>query len=365
MPESNEFRLLLSSWLVTGTLPQPQDAATARALIAAARPQGLIPLLYTALGAESRPSADGCWPAEVLGALRREHHTSFARGVHQLDLLARVRSLLADRGLRALPLKGAAVAERLYASVAERPMSDVDLLVLDDWAASVRALEQDGLRLLERGDHASSFVDPASKGILELHHSITSCPGFYPLDRDGLWARSVPGHGQISRLPSPEDLLVHLSLHAAFQHGLVLRLVQYLDFRRLLERNPPEVDAVLAIAARARAEAPLAAALEVARRTVGAPVPPRLEAALEAHLPHGIARLRQADALAFIEPAPFTHPRVRWALAAGRRGELVVRTLAPREPGAVAPFLLRSLRAVARGAGLLKRWGLPLGAVRQ
>ena len=37
-------------------------------------------------------------------------------------------------------------------------------------------------------------------------------------------------------LPSAEDLLVQLAAHAAFQHGLWLHLVQYLDFSRLLSR---------------------------------------------------------------------------------------------------------------------------------
>ena len=50
--------------------------------------------------------------------------------------------------------------------------------------------------------------------------------------------------------------------------GLVLSLVQWLDFRRLLEREPVDVSRLLALAASARAEVPLGAALLAAEAVV-------------------------------------------------------------------------------------------------
>src|SRR4029077_6914730 len=138
-----------------------------------------------------------------------------------------------------LPLKGAALAESLYASVAERPMADVDALALDGWAASARALEDARFTGAERADHAWSFVDPVTRGLLELHRGVTSCPEVFPLDADGVWARSQAAPGQVARVPSAEDLLVHLAEHALFQHGGVLSLVQWLHPPRAPGGAPP------------------------------------------------------------------------------------------------------------------------------
>src|SRR5262249_6816639 len=163
------------------------------------------------------------------------------------------------------------------------------------------------------------------------HHSVTSCPGLYPVAHDALWRRSRPATGQIPRLPAPEDLLVQLSLHAAFQHGLVLRLVQWLHFPLLLAR-PLGVGGGLHRApgcpAESRAELPLAAALAAASRAVGAVVPERLQQALASQLPRPLKRrLLEGSPLALLEPAPAAHAVMRWRLVPGRRLELLRRTL--------------------------------------
>lgn len=352
MPESNGSRRSLSRWLSTGQPPLPQGDAEALGLAAAACEQGLAALLDSTLVSAGLP-----WPETARERLRAAHRAALARGVRQLELAARVLDILAQRRLRALPLKGAAVAERLYHSVAERPMADVDLLALDDWAGAVRALEGEGFRLLERADHAWSFRDPVSEGILELHRSVTSCPGLFPIDAEALWGRSQARSGQVPRLPSDADLLVQLSLHAAFQHGLVLSLVQHLDLRRLLERSALDPGEVRASAEACRALPALAAALEVAGRTVGAKVAEALRRALAPHLPLALRELiRSNDPLAFVTPSRPALARVRWELAAGRRFELLRRTLAPSQ----TPLLPRALAAAVRGARLLRRHGLPL-----
>ena len=222
----------LRRWLLDGAAPRPRTGAEAGRLAAAAAEQGLVGLLHTDVVAQGVP-----WPGGT-GTLRAAHHQALARGVGQLDAAARVQALLRDRGLRSLPLKGAALAERLYDTVGHRPMADVDILALDDFAASVAALRDAGFAEAEAADHARSFVDPRSGTVVELHHSVTSPPGLFPVDAEGLWTRSVAAEGQVARVPCVEDLLVQLSLHAAFQHGLVLTLVQYLDFRRLFDAHP-------------------------------------------------------------------------------------------------------------------------------
>src|SRR5262249_53774089 len=151
------------------------------------------------------------WGPMAWERLTSEHRRLLARGVGQLDLMSRVESLLQASDQRVLPLKGAALSEALYASPAARPMADVDALAIDDSRAAVRALGAAGFAVAEQADHAWSFVDPATGGLVELHRSVTSCPGVFALDREGLWARARTRSGQVRRVPSSEDLLVGLA----------------------------------------------------------------------------------------------------------------------------------------------------------
>jgi len=349
-----EARETLRRWLTTGQAPPVATVEAAGELIEAARVQGVAGLLHSAV--ESQGPA---WPEAARGRLREMHRSLLARAVAQLDLARRAQEILGRAEVRSLPLKGAATAEWLYDSPGDRPMSDVDLLALGAWNNAVGALQREGFRVLEAADHAWGLFDPVSGGVLELHHSVCSCPGFYATDTAGLWERSRAGAGQVERLPSVEDLLVHLSLHAAFQHGLLLTLVQWLDFRRLLERGRPDAGRVAAQAARSGAEAAVAAALSAAQAVVGAPVEPSLRDLSRAWHARGLRKwvvALQASPLAMVVPAPSRLLRVRWELAQGRRTEWVRRTLAPTTPGGgkERPW---PLRAALRGFGLALRWG--------
>ena len=333
----------LRAWLLRGEAPCPRDASEGRAILDAAVSQGLAGLLAGALDA---------WPEDLRRRLESMRRSLLFRGVQQLDTLAWASDSLAREGLRSLPLKGAALAEDLYASVADRPMCDVDLLALDDFDASLRLLEARGLRLVDRGDHAAALRCEGGV-VLELHESVTSCPGLFPAHHEALWARSREARGQVLRLPSAEDLLVQLGLHAAFQHGLVLTLVQYLDFRRLLER-PLDPARVTTIAAGMGAEAALAVALEAAAVLVAAPFPEALRRCLAPALPERDRRWLSrwlSDPERCIAPREPPLGRLRWMLAAGRRRALVGGTLLGR-------------RGVDRGLpqrafALAARWGVP------
>jgi len=353
MAESKASLAFVRDFLTQGTLPPlpretPWDAAAAIAL--AAREQGVAGLLHRAIDSEGETAA--LWPAEIRDALARDRRTALARGVRQLDLAGRVLGRLHRAGLRALPLKGAALLETLYDSEDARTMADVDVLALDDWPQARRLLEEDGFVECARADHAAVLREPATGAVLELHHGVTSSPGLFPLDRDGLWSRSVPGAGQVPRLPSAEDLLIQLSLHAAFQHGLVLSLAQWLDFRRLFERRSLDRERLLAATAAARAAVPLAAALEAARVVLEAPVPEWLRTAQP--LPAG---LRAKAPLDFVIPSSPDLFRVRLALSRGRWIALVRGTLFPRTPGEETSLLRGAGRGVARAARLARGWG--------
>ena len=345
----------LGRWLVTGELPPAPDETLARPLAEAARQQGIAGLLNSAI-----VERGARWPDAARMVLRLAEQEDFALGVRQLDTASRVQELLGAGGVRCLPLKGAALAERLYDSVAHRPMADVDLLVLDEWPRAVTLLEEAGFAEQGQADHARTFLDLALGTVVELHRGVTSCARLFPLDLDAVWTRCRTGAGLVKRVPSSEDLLVHLSLHAAFQHGLVLRMVQYLDFSRLLEREPPDPVLLAQAATIAQAQGAVALALETAHAVVGAPLGPAIQELVTEWLPSNLRRYVAsklcADPSAFFAPAEPALGWIRWQLAAGRRISLVRETLSPSLASFSRPA---GLGAMGRAIGLARRWGLP------
>ncbi len=345
---------------VRGSLPALPPGLAEEAVLAAAREQGVAALLLAALERE-RPA----WAVAIFPPLAAERRALLVRTLGQIGLAARSLELVGSRGIRALPLKGAVLAETVCDVEADRPMSDVDVLALERFPEAVAVLREAGFAEVARGDHAWAFRDPQGHGIVELHRSVVSAPGLFPLDREGLWDRRREGRGQLRVLPSAEDLLVQLALHAAFQHGLVLSLAQWLDFRLVLEREPLDQARLLALATAARARAPLAAALAVAQAVTGASVPPAL---LEG-LPRAMARRlepRLGAPLDFVAPAEPDLARVRFDLLAGRRVELVWRTLVlPETPegderlSARVRFALGRARRLARHEAEAKRRAEP------
>src|SRR5688572_29093894 len=136
------------------------------------------------------------------------------------------------------------------------------------------------MSVIDRADHAVAMLDGEQGHVVELHRSVTSCPGFFPLDADGLWSRAHAASGLVERRPAPEDLFVQVALHAAFQHAFVLSLGQWLDLRRLVERGLAEE--MVEIARAARAEGVVRAALLAASAVVGVPEGEALAARLRA-----------------------------------------------------------------------------------
>ena len=339
-----------------GSLPQGLDRASAVAFADAAEKQGLAALLDDALGRMGSP-----WGGDVLQQLRQSHRANLAASLRRLDLAGRVLHLLQAAGLRALPLKGAAVAETLYESPAHRPMADVDVLVLDDWPEALTTLVAGGYTVSQHADHAVCLVDPASGDPVELHHSVTSCPGLFPMDARGLWDRRRSATGQVPWLPDPTDTLIMLAQHAVFQHGFALRLGQYLDIRRLLEQGAWEADALLDRADRARASGCLGLALTAAEALVGGCVPEQLRDALLARTTRGqrqlISRLTDWPDR-YLEQALPSLARVRWEVSAGQRARLLYLTLAPRRgpgPDSASTRLRRWLQALPRAVSLALR----------
>ena len=220
-----------------GSLPPLPAGLAAEAVLAAAREQGMASLLLGALERERPAWADAILAPARRGAPRAAR--AHARADRPRGARPRAARGARDPGAAAQGSRARRDGVRRRGGppdVGRRPARARALFR----TASARSREA-GFTEVARGDHAWAFRDPAGHGILELHRSVVSAPGLYPLDREGLWARRRAGRGQLRVLPSAEDLLLQLAFHAAFQHGLVLSLAQWLDFRLVLEREPIDV----------------------------------------------------------------------------------------------------------------------------
>ena len=261
---------------------------------AAAR-QGVAPLLHDWL----RRHPDVAVDAAFAERLHEQYWSGHFRNRLLLEELRRVARAAAERGIEIMPLKGAHLAGRLYPAPALRPLSDLDLLTRP------RDVERMGALLQSMGylevDHAPSYVDDrwldldsrdycwfavrqgfdslieyrvaplelAVGRLTDLDEAYTDALRRHAQD---VWTRSSPSAEGTMRVQSPEDLLLHVATHLAAKH-VDFRLIWLHDIARLVAATPGlDWEYVAAQAAELRMAAPVAAALDAARRYAAAPI---------------------------------------------------------------------------------------------
>ena len=201
---------------------------------------GLAPLVHDKL---KTLTADDLVPPDVLDAFRRAHLQASACNVLLYAELEKALEALAAAGIKVIVLKGAALGEALYGSIAQRLMGDVDLLVaqhdLERAGQTLSALgyehrpePQGRLNPLNTGFTGElQYVHSQTGLLIELHWEITAAEPFRrttALDTAAFLERAVPmAIGDVrcwglSRLDNPVHLCLHLALHG-FTHlrGLV------------------------------------------------------------------------------------------------------------------------------------------------
>jgi hypothetical protein len=257
-----------------------------------------------------------------------------------MDLALRFAAAAQGQGLRVLALKGIAIADELYGGLENRPMADVDFLVVDPARFEAAGAVARGLGLAEAGssDHALVFKEAISGVVLELHVSLTACPGLFTIDHTALWERrAAVGASPMVRLDAA-DLVLHLALHTVFQHAFAANEYHYGDFARALATLHPAPDEVVARAREWGAEKALAAMLVACERQ-GIDSPPLSELRLRttSRCPRALARWLQAQPQM---PPPMRISSlafVRYQVTPSKWGYLT-RTLAPKSvPGRTLP----------------------------
>ena len=231
-------------------------------------------------------------PAAALASLRQ----SYERNVHKSLFLARelIRILDCIDAINAevIPYKGIVMSEVYYGDMALRRSGDLDLFVRKRDVARIKSAVRDlGYTLRvpipesAEEDYIASgyectFDSPAGKNLLELQWALQ--PRFYAVDydMDGVFERAVNVTlaGRRVQTPSPEDLLLVLSVHAA-KH-VWGRLIWLCDIGQILKLENLNWDWVQDHARAFGIERILHVTLLLAKTLLAAPVPVPIERAL-------------------------------------------------------------------------------------
>ncbi len=173
-------------------------------------------------------------PRAALDELRPFYLDQAAADLRRMHWLSRFLEALQARQLPVIVLKGAYLAETVFADSADRPMADIDLLVRqDDLSTATQTLLELGYHAskdfwldieLQVGQHLPPFMQTGAPPI-EVHWRLFEPDIPFRIDQAGLWQRACPAKiaGQPVLGLCPEDLLLHLCLHATlhrFQNGL-------------------------------------------------------------------------------------------------------------------------------------------------
>ena len=169
-------------------------------------------------------------PEETRVRLYRGHLVNGTRGLIFQHSLNQLLSAFSRRGLPVIVLKGAFLAEAIYADLSERMMGDIDLLAPKaSFDLAVDVLRSEGYR--------SQLQYPAEEGFLftksapsfqkewqpaiDMHWDLVSPDSPFHIDLEGVWqrARKVDVASSSTLSLSREDLLLYLCVH-----GIVHRL---------------------------------------------------------------------------------------------------------------------------------------------
>ena len=226
------------------TAPEWED------LLQVARELDLAPLLYYRL---CQANVQHRLPASIHASLRQLSSAAAADTMRQLGFAGHILSTLRARGIEVIVLKGLYLTEEIYPAVGLRSFDDFDLLLQPaDLPEALSSLQELGYTLFtwydpKTPDRDVAHIPPLQQPgfpTVELHHTILGEQEPFSIDPAGLWQRAVRARVaevDVSAL-CPEDLLLHLCLHLAYQHRLARGVRGLYDLATVLQRRGAEID---------------------------------------------------------------------------------------------------------------------------
>jgi hypothetical protein len=245
---SREWEILLAAVSADARTNSDQvireEAVKWETVLRLADDHGVSALLYQNLS-----RAGDAVPSRVKAELRQRYEKNVHKSLFLARELFRILDCLDGLGVEVICYKGIAQSEVYYGDMALRHSGDMDLFVR---ARDVRRIKEavgvlgytPRVEIPEdaEADYIASgyeytFDSPLGKNLLELQWALQ--PRFYAVDFDmeGMFERAVQADvaGRPVKMPSPEDLLLVLSIHAA-KH-VWGRLIWLRDVAQILNRE--------------------------------------------------------------------------------------------------------------------------------
>ncbi|MFY9259834.1 MAG: nucleotidyltransferase family protein [Gallionella sp.] len=233
-------------------------------------------------------------PEQVLTSLKAAYRKSALRSLVVYRELAKVTQLLEAEGIPSIALKGAYLARFAYPDPALRPMRDIDLLLKPEQAIKAfELLKGYGYRpmfdaspeaYLIENEHFAPLMSPEDISV-ELHHRLNESDQEQASvcgSEDEMWRRSLLKQvgGMQIRFLAPEDLLLHLCVHATVRHHFNLGALALADVVFLIETHSIDWGAFLKAVSTGGGQHCALALLYLAKKNMGANIPDKVIAAL-------------------------------------------------------------------------------------
>ncbi len=223
-------------------------------LVQQARQESISPLLYRYV---TDSSSQSDVPDTVAEMLQTDYLNSALRNTGLYHELVIILKALKREGISVILLKGVHLAKYVYGNPALRPMADIDILVKknDLFKAEKILLELEYISseqdkdireaYIQQHHHLPLLIKKAAVPV-EIHWTISSSlrrP--FTIDIEGLWERACPvliADCEVWTL-SPEDLLLHLCIHAVsankyYKDGMR----SFFDIRETIRHYRDELD---------------------------------------------------------------------------------------------------------------------------
>ncbi|HEX9246427.1 MAG TPA: nucleotidyltransferase family protein [bacterium] len=218
-------------------------------LLGAAALHSITPLVYAAF---KQGIGGAAVPPAVMDRLAHEYYQQAASNGHLFAELRKIVGACGRAGIPVLVLKGTAIAERVYGNIALCPMRDLDFLVRrTDLDAADGVLHELGYThdesyrwaawYRDHHHHLPPYVRADGRGIVELHHHLVPPPVSAGIPIEDLWRRARPA-GDGALVLCPEDLLLHLCLHASLGHQFNLGLRPMCDISETIRYYGDDID---------------------------------------------------------------------------------------------------------------------------
>lgn len=297
-------------------------------LLSAAVAQGVGPLFWHNL---NRTDFDPTVFPEVSKRFAQLCESNLLRNTRHYQELWRLTTILAEENIPVILLKGIYLADTVYDNIGLREMSDIDLLVREADLPRITGI------LLNLGytQERSASLDAAIQVLrhlprftnkqnvaMEIHWHITKKSEPQTIDAEALWNRSRPVTvaGCHARCLSPEDLLLHLCLHAAYQHNFTFGLKPLYDIAATTEKFRHVLDwqAIINRGIAWRMNKGLYLALRLAKELLAADVDAEVIRCLAPRdMDERIYRLAREHTCCSGHPEPFINPNLAEFAAAG------------------------------------------------